>query len=192
MRAVFLDRDGVLSEPVVRDGRPYPPSGLDELTIAPRAQPSLARLKQLGFLLLVVTNQPDVRRGTSTQAEVERINRRLAEELPLDDFFVCYHDDSDRCDCRKPLPGLLLEAASQYAVDLKTSYMVGDRWRDIDAGFAAGCRTILIDRHYNEREPQARPDCIVQSLAEACDWILTQEAARPIEKRPGVREDYPI
>jgi D-glycero-D-manno-heptose 1,7-bisphosphate phosphatase len=142
----------------------------------------LARLKQLGFLLLVVTNQPDVRRGTSTQAEVERINHNLAKKLALDDFFVCYHDDSDRCDCRKPLPGLFLKAASQYAVDLKTSYMVGDRWRDIDAGFAAGCRTILIDRHYDEREPRARPDCIVQSLVEACEWIVTQE------EKPGARD----
>jgi D-glycero-D-manno-heptose 1,7-bisphosphate phosphatase len=171
-RAVFLDRDGVLNEPILRGGRPYPPSGLHELTIAPDAEKALARLKQHGFLLLVVTNQPDVGRGMSTQADVERIHRHLADNLPLDDFFACYHDDSDHCDCRKPLPGLLVKAAAQYGIDLAGSYMVGDRWRDIDAGFVAGCRTILIDRHYNERKSEAKPDCIVETLAEACDWIL--------------------
>jgi D-glycero-D-manno-heptose 1,7-bisphosphate phosphatase len=171
-RAVFLDRDGVLNEPVLRDGRPYPPSGLDELIIVPDADASLARLKRQGFLLVVVTNQPDVRRGTSTQAEVEKINRHLAKNLPLDDFFTCYHDDSDGCDCRKPLPGLFVQAAAKHRIELANSYMVGDRWRDIDAGSAAGCRTILIDRHYNERKPDAKPDCVVASLTQACDWIL--------------------
>ncbi|HMJ60164.1 MAG TPA: HAD family hydrolase [Bryobacteraceae bacterium] len=171
-RAVFLDRDGVLNEPVLRDGRPYPPSGLDELILVPDAEASLARLKQQGFLLLVVTNQPDVRRGTSTQAAVEKINQYLADKLPLDEFFICYHDDSDRCDCRKPLPGLFTKAAAKHGIDLVNSYMIGDRWRDIDAGSAAGCRTILIDRHYHERKPEAEPDCVVESLAQACDWIL--------------------
>lgn len=171
-RAVFLDRDGVLNEPILRDGRPYPPSGLHELTIVPNAETALARLKRHDFLLIVVTNQPDVGRGTATQADVECMNRHLAKHLPLDDFFTCYHDDSDHCDCRKPLPGLLLKAAAQYGIDLANSYMVGDRWRDIDAGSAAGCRTILIDRHYNERKSEAKPDGIVESLVEACDWIL--------------------
>lgn len=171
-RAVFLDRDGVLNEPVLRDGRPYPPSGLNELVIVPHAKASLERLKRQGFFLLVVTNQPDVGRGLSTEAGVEKINQYLAANLPLDDFFTCYHDDSDRCDCRKPLPGLFLRAAAKHGIDLANSYMIGDRWRDIDAGSAAGCRTILIDRHYNERKPEANPDCIVESLPQACDWIL--------------------
>jgi D-glycero-D-manno-heptose 1,7-bisphosphate phosphatase len=171
-RAVFLDRDGVLNEPVLRNGKPYPPSGPDEVIIVPDAAASLVRLKRQGFLLLVVTNQPDVRRGTSTQAAVEKINQSLADNLPLDDFFTCYHDDSDQCDCRKPLPGLFTKAAAKHGVDLANSYMIGDRWRDIDAGSAAGCRTILIDSHYDERKPDAQPDCVVESLAQACDWIL--------------------
>ncbi|HEY3455210.1 MAG TPA: HAD family hydrolase [Bryobacteraceae bacterium] len=170
-RAVFLDRDGVLNEPILRNGRPYPPSGLHELNIVRDAEAVLARLKQCGFLLVVVTNQPDVARGTSTETDVERIHRHLASHLPLDDFFTCYHDDSDHCDCRKPLPGLLVKAAAQYGIDLAKSYMVGDRWRDIDAGFAAGCRTVLIDLHYNEHKSAAKPDCVVKSLTEACDWI---------------------
>ena len=141
------------------------------VTIVPDAETALARLKQCGFLLVVVTNQPDVARGMSTQADVERIHTHLAGYLPLDDFFTCYHDDSDRCDCRKPLPGLLVKAAARHGIDLATSYMVGDRWRDIDAGSAAGCRTVLIDRHYNERKSAAKPDCVVESLAEACEWV---------------------
>jgi D-glycero-D-manno-heptose 1,7-bisphosphate phosphatase len=171
-RAVFLDRDGVLNEPILRDGQPYPPSGLHELTIVPDAAAALARLKHRDFLLIVVTNQPDVGRGTSTEADVERINRHLASYLPLDDFFTCHHDDCDHCDCRKPLPGLLVKAAAKYGIDLAKSYMIGDRWRDIDAGTAAGCKTILIDRHYNERKSAAKPDCVVASLLEACNWIL--------------------
>jgi D-glycero-D-manno-heptose 1,7-bisphosphate phosphatase len=170
-RAVFLDRDGVLNEPVLRDGRPYPPSGLDEIIIVPDVKTSLERLKRQGFLLLVVTNQPDVARGTSSQADVEDINRYLEDYLPLDDFFTCYHDDTDQCDCRKPLPGLFRTAAAKHGIDLASSYMIGDRWRDIDAGFAAGCKTVLIDRHYNERKSEAKPDCVVESLAQACDWI---------------------
>ena len=170
--AVFLDRDGVLNEPVVRDGRPYPPAGVEQLIVVPDAEASLARLKQHGFILIVVTNQPDVQRGTCSLAVVESINKRLAQTLPLDDFFTCYHDDSDHCDCRKPLPGLFIKAAAKHEIDLARSYMIGDRWRDIDAGAAAGCRTILIDRHYDECAPQSKPDYVAQSLSAACDWIL--------------------
>jgi D-glycero-D-manno-heptose 1,7-bisphosphate phosphatase len=173
-RAVFLDRDGVLNEPILRDGRPYPPSGLHELTLVPDAEAALARLKQCGFFLVVVTNQPDVARGTSTRADVERIHRHLASHLPLDDFFTCYHDDSDRCDCRKPLPGLLVKAAARYGIDLARSYMVGDRWRDIEAGQAAGCRTVWIDHGYRERGPSRPPDARVRSIGEAAAWIVEQ------------------
>lgn len=173
-RAVFLDRDGVINESIVRDGKPHPPSSIAETTLVAAARKALRELKRRGFLLLVVTNQPDVRRGTTSRENVEEIHRFLADELPLDDFFVCYHDDSDNCRCRKPKPGLLLEAAGKYDIDVKRSYLVGDRWRDIDAGVAAGCRTILIDRAYNERGPHVRPDFVASSLPEAVNWILDQ------------------
>ncbi len=166
-RAVFLDRDGVLNEVVIRDGRPYPPYSLMELTIYPDVPGSLTRLKQAGFALVVVTNQPDVARGAQTREVVELINARLAAALPLDEFRVCYHDDADDCACRKPLPGLLT-AAPCY--DLPRSFVVGDRWRDVEAGRKAGCRTVFIDRGYTERSPVA--NARVRSLAEAVDWIL--------------------
>lgn len=175
-RAVFLDRDGVVNNAIVREHKPYPPANLQEVVIAAEVEPALRRLKSWGFLLIVATNQPDVSRGSSSKDEVEKIHRFLSHQLPLDDFFVCYHDDGDGCLCRKPLPGLLLGAAFRYDVDLTNSYLIGDRWRDIDAGTAAGCRTILIDRGYKERSPSILPDTRVTSLSEAVAWIATQEA----------------
>jgi D-glycero-D-manno-heptose 1,7-bisphosphate phosphatase len=172
VRAVFLDRDGVLIDAAVRDGKPYPPAGPEEVEIVPDTAPALEQLKAAGFLLLVVTNQPDVARGTQTRAVVESMHERLAAALPIDDLFVCYHDDADGCDCRKPKPGLLLEAAAKHGIDLRRSYLVGDRWRDIDAGHAAGCTPVWIDRGYVERGPSKAPAAQVNSLAAAADWIL--------------------
>jgi len=173
-RAVFLDRDGVLNRIRVEGGRLYPPASAAELQIAAGASRALTSLKEAGFLLIVVTNQPDVARGLQTRAEVENIHAVLQRALPLDDFFVCYHDDADACQCRKPRPGMLLAAAERYAVDLPHSYLVGDRWRDIDAGARAGCTTILIGDGYGEREPEHQPDARVRSLAAAARWILTR------------------
>jgi D-glycero-D-manno-heptose 1,7-bisphosphate phosphatase len=171
-RAVFLDRDGVLNESIVRNGKPYPPASLEELKLFPDASPALARLKGAGFLLVVVTNQPDVARGTQSREIVEAMHARIAVALPIDDFFVCWHDDADGCYCRKPLPGLLHSAANAYEVDIHESFLIGDRWRDIDAGAAAGCHTVLIDREYVERQPQYRPDYCTYSITGAADWIL--------------------
>jgi len=170
-RAVFLDRDGVLTRALVRDGKPFAPATLAEMEIEPEAPAALARLKAAGFLLVVVTNQPDVARGTARREEVEAMHAVLRAALPLDACFVCYHDDADGCICRKPLPGLLIQAAAGHAIDLARSFLIGDRWRDIDAGAAAGCRAILIDRSYRERPPEHAPDAAVDTLTEAVDWI---------------------
>jgi D-glycero-D-manno-heptose 1,7-bisphosphate phosphatase len=172
VRAVFLDRDGVLNEVVVHEGLPYPPASLDELKLVPDAAAALARLKAAGFLLIVVTNQPDVARGTQSRAIVEAMNRAIGAALPLDDFFTCWHDDPDACACRKPKPGLLVEAAARHAIDLRASFLIGDRWRDIDAGAAAGCRTVLIDRGYRDRAPEAPPTHRANSLTDAVNWIV--------------------
>jgi len=171
-KAVFLDRDGVLNQVVVRNRMPYPPANAAELLLAPNAREALQELKAQRFLLLVVTNQPDVAKGITTRPVVEEINRKLASELPLDDVFVCYHQDSDHCDCRKPKPEMILEGARKHNVALAQSFMVGDRWRDVEAGQNAGCRTIFIDGGYEERQPARPPDATVHSLREAVDWIL--------------------
>jgi D-glycero-D-manno-heptose 1,7-bisphosphate phosphatase len=181
-RAVFLDRDGVINEAVVRGGKPYPPSSLSELKITPGTESALRDLKAHGFKLIVVTNQPDVARGLQTQAAVKTINQALAASLPLDDIFVCYHTDESGCDCRKPKPGMLLDAARKHHIDLGSSYLVGDRWRDIDAGHNAGCKTILVDSGYNERTPEFPPDARVGSLREAADWILHQSFKEPVDE----------
>jgi D-sedoheptulose 7-phosphate isomerase len=171
-KAVFLDRDGVLNRAVVKNGKPYPPASEMEIELTPAANNTLQKLKDQGYKLLVVTNQPDVARGTTTRETVEAIHRKLAKDLPIDEFFVCYHTDTDNCDCRKPKAGLLLEGARRHQIDLAASFMVGDRWRDVEAGITAGCKTVLIECQY-DNDPPARPaDANVHSLAEAVDWIL--------------------
>jgi len=170
--AVFLDRDGVLNRTKCRNDRPIPPASLDELEILPGVPEALRELKTAGYALVVVTNQPDVARGLTTLDAVNQLHRFLGERLPIDEFRVCVHDDHDHCDCRKPRPGLLL-ASPQY--DVAKSIMVGDRWRDIDAGRAAGCKTIWVRCDYDERLPE-RPDAVVSSLWEASKVILTDGA----------------
>jgi D-glycero-D-manno-heptose 1,7-bisphosphate phosphatase len=172
--AVFLDRDGVLNEAVIRDGKPYPPDSADEMRIPAGVPAAVERLRAAGLLLIVVTNQPDVARGEQTAEAVARIHDRLRRALPLDDVLSCFHDDTDACSCRKPKPGLILEGARRHGAELSRSFMVGDRWRDIDAGHAAGCRTIWIDCGYRERGPSLPPHATVASLAEAVEWILRQ------------------
>jgi len=173
-RAVFLDRDGVINRAIVRDGRPSPPAGVDHVEVLPGVPQALLRLRAAGYLLIVVTNQPDVARGTQSRAAVEAIHKRLAAELAIDDFLVCYHDDVSACECRKPKPGLLFDAAGEHGIDLDASVMVGDRWRDVEAGRRAGCRTVFVDYGYSEQRPDA-PDVVVSSLEEATTWILSEQ-----------------
>jgi D-glycero-D-manno-heptose 1,7-bisphosphate phosphatase len=170
-RAVFLDRDGVINRAHVREGKPYPPASVAEMEIMPGVAGALARLHAAGFRLIVVTNQPDVARGLQTRAVVEAMHARLQAELPIDEVRVCYHDDAACCACRKPAPGLLLDAARAGPVALAGSVMVGDRWRDIEAGRSAGCRTVFIDYGYAEAL-KGEPDVRVRSLDEAANWIL--------------------
>jgi D-glycero-D-manno-heptose 1,7-bisphosphate phosphatase len=170
-RAVFLDRDGVINAAVVRDGKPYPPADVAAVEILPGVAAALTQLGLAGFVRVVVTNQPDVARGKQTREAIDAIHAHLRRELPLDAIYACFHDDADRCTCRKPAPGMLLDAARDLDLDLPNSFMIGDRWRDIDAGIAAGCRTIFINHHYQERQPTAF-DVELTSLAEAAAWIL--------------------
>ncbi len=171
-RAVFLDRDGVLNQAAVRNGCPFPPQSLGEVTILPGVKAACHKLREAGFLLIAVTNQPDIARGTASPVTVAEINGFLQTELGIHEFRVCAHDDLHRCTCRKPEPGLLFEAAEKWNIDLAASIMVGDRWRDIEAGQRAGCKTAFIDYAYNERRP-IWMDVSVTSLDEASHWILT-------------------
>jgi len=170
-RAVFLDRDGVLNRSVVRAGRPYAPTSLDELELLPGVLEALTDLRTAGFVLVVVTNQPDLATGRIRPEVAEAIHQKLRALLPIDDIKVCGHVDEDDCSCRKPRPGMLFEAARDWSIDLYRSFIVGDRWRDVAAGKAAGCKTIFVDYGYAE-ELADRPDFVVTSLPEAVKIIL--------------------
>lgn len=173
-RAVFLDRDGVINANLERDRRPFAPTKLEEFHFLPGVDLAIRRLKDAGFLIVVVTNQPDVPNGITPRETVEAMHDRIRSDLPVDDIEVCFHKDGDGCDCRKPKPGMLLTAAIKHNIDTKRSWMVGDRWRDIDAGKAAGCSTIFIDYGYVQDQP-VHADKIVASLTEATGYILQSE-----------------
>lgn len=173
--AVFLDRDGVINRVVVRKGMPYPPSHVEEFELYDDVPAGCARLKAANFLLVVITNQPDVGRGTQSREAVEAMNLKMQSALPLlDRIEICYHAGErygEPCDCRKPRPGLILRAVAELNIDPKRSYVIGDRWRDVDCARAAGCRAILIQRGYNESLREAS-DFTVANFDEAVTAVL--------------------
>ena len=170
-RAVFLDRDGVIIRTDVRDGKPYAITAYENLDLLDGVSHAIRRLKEAGYMMIVVSNQPDVAAGKVALDVVEAINADLMETLSLDEIKVCYDSSAP---CYKPEPGMLLEAAQEHDIDLGRSYLVGDRWRDIGAGKAAGCMTVFIDKGYSEQAPE-NPDHVVGSLPEAADLILALE-----------------
>lgn len=172
-KAVFLDRDGVLNEAFVREGKPYPPYTLEEFRILPGVPEALALLKSAGYLLIVATNQPDIANGKQTLELLNKMHEKLSAAGEFDEIKACLHADRENCECRKPKPGMLLEAAKKWNIDLAASFMVGDRWRDIEAGKAAGCKTILIRNEYKEK--QVAGDWVVDSLLEAARVIVGRD-----------------
>lgn len=173
-KAVFLDRDGVINRPIIRDGRPYPPASDLEFEILPGVEAACQALKTAGYLLVVVTNQPDVGRGTLDRGIVDQIHQFMTGRLPIDLVLTCFHAGEkygQPCECRKPRPGMLRQAADQLKIDLSQSYMVGDRWRDIDCGKRAGCKTVFIDWGYTE-DLHELPDHRAADLLDAARIIL--------------------
>jgi D-glycero-D-manno-heptose 1,7-bisphosphate phosphatase len=170
-QAVFLDRDGVINKAIVKNGKPFPPASLDAFEFLPGVKSATLALRKAGFLIVVVTNQPDVATGVQARDVVESMHKKLHDAAICDDIKVCYHTEDDACDCRKPKPGMLLEAAKEWQIDLQRSFMVGDRWRDVAAGKAAGCQTYFIDYQYSEQSAE-KPDAVVASLEEASKLII--------------------
>ncbi|MDP9092735.1 MAG: HAD family hydrolase [Actinomycetota bacterium] len=170
-RAVFLDRDGVLNEAGLRDGGPIPPPSADHLRLLPGVAEACQYLAAAGLVLVVVTNQPDISRGALEPQELERMHRHLRGLVSLDAIYVCPHDDADGCPCRKPRPGLILQAARELDLDLNHSVLVGDRWRDIDAAQRAGVPSVHIK--CNHGEPLRTPaDATFASLYDARETII--------------------
>jgi D-glycero-D-manno-heptose 1,7-bisphosphate phosphatase len=178
-RAVFVDRDGVLNRAVVVDGRPYPPASLERLEVLPGVPDAVAAFRRAGFRVIVVTNQPDVAAGRQSRAVVEAMHHALRSRLGLDDVYACFHTDAHACPCRKPRPGLLLDAARKWSLYLAASFMIGDRWCDVEAGHRAGCQTVWVrGQQYRER-PARDPHWVVGSLLEASRIIC------PLAPAPG-------
>ncbi len=171
--AVFLDRDGVLTIPEFRDGRSFAPLGLEEFSIYPDAPAALQRLDDAGFVLIVATNQPDVGHGRIQPETLEEMNRILYSVFPLQSIEVCPHRQKDGCDCRKPSPGMLIRAAELFSIDLARSFMIGDRASDVEAGKAAGCSSVFVDRKYKFEPLPIGPDYICNNVSQAANWILS-------------------
>ncbi|MCW4117019.1 HAD family hydrolase [Aurantimonas sp. MSK8Z-1] len=172
--AVFLDRDGVVVVPEFRDGRSYAPTTIDAFRLYPDIEEPLRQLKARGYRIVVVTNQPDVGRGVIAAATLAEMHARMTQALPVDEVRVCTHTRADACDCRKPRPGMLLDAARDAGIALADSFMIGDRDSDVAAGRAAGCRTIFIDLGYTAEPAPDQPDWTVASLQQAIAIILSQ------------------
>ena len=170
-RAIFADRDGVLCANMMRDGRPVAPTRLEDFRLLPGVEDSVRALKSAGYLVIVVTNQPDVGTGRTPRAIVEAMHDIIRSTLDVDDIKACFHTNADGCACRKPKPGMILEAAAERAIDLPASFVVGDRWSDVAAGREAGCSTIFVD-YGHEPDTPAKADRVVSSFAEAARVIL--------------------
>jgi len=175
-RAVFLDRDGVINRVVLRDGKPYSPRKIEEFVFNDGIREAVYRLKEAGFKILVVSNQPDLARGEITQDVLDTMTRKLKSKIPIDDVYICPHDDVHQCSCRKPKPGMLIEAATKWDINLATSFFIGDTWKDMGAGRAAGCKTILLDAPYNQ---DVDSDFRVKAISECIDIICKRDKKNP-------------
>lgn len=170
-KAIFLDRDGVINRVILKGDKPFSPRRFGEFGFLDGIKEVLGKFKEVGFINIIITNQPDIARGLIEPEISEKMHKVIRENLPIDDIFVCPHDDIDQCPCRKPEPGMLLEAAKKWDIDLKSSFLIGDQWKDIEAGKSAGCVTILISCPYNKR---ANPDFRVNNLSSAAEIIFAQ------------------
>jgi D-glycero-D-manno-heptose 1,7-bisphosphate phosphatase len=166
--AIFLDRDGVINKALIKNGLPFSPRTINDFEILPGVEKALNLFHDLGFLNIVATNQPDIARCLMSEQILNEMHDLIRLNLVVDDIFVCPHDDSENCSCRKPKPGMILDAAAKWGIDLTNSYFIGDTWKDIHAGRAAGCATVLLECPYNEG---LESDYRVASLFDIIDII---------------------
>ena len=174
-KAIFLDRDGTIN---IDPGYVNDP---DQIVFIRGAKKAVKKLRDNGFLVFIITNQSGVGRGRITMEQLKAVNDKVIKEfkkdnIEIDGVFSCIHTPDDRCDCRKPSPKAVLDIAKQYEIDLGKSYFVGDKLSDVETGLNAGCRTVLLDTNFEstlkKEHNMLRPDCIVENLYEAADWII--------------------
>jgi len=144
-QAVFFERDGILNVARIERQHQVCPLTLDEFRVNEAIAPLLGKLKAGGFLLIATTNQPGLSRGYQSHRELDRMHELLQRKLPLDDILVCPHDETDHCPCHKPKPGLLVEAAFKWHLDLARSFVVSEKWQDAEAARMVGCTSLLVD-----------------------------------------------
>lgn len=168
--AVFLDRDGVLNQSLIREGKPYSPRKVEDLIILDGVKEAISLLHKKGFVTVVVTNQPDVALGHLSSEMLSELHKLISEEIGVQYFYTCKHDDYEDCECRKPKIGLIEKASEDLNLDVSKSFMIGDRWKDIEAGQRAGCKCFFIDNNYSEQRPSL-PFDTVTSLLEAARVI---------------------
>ena len=168
-RAVFIERDSILNE--VRSGpkQQIPPMGLEDFKIISEAAEPLKKLKAVGFVLIATTNQPGLSRGDQSRRELDRMHDMLRRSFPLDDIMLCPHDEADQCPCRKPRPGLLIEAAFKWHLNLDHSFVVSDKWQDAEAARSAGCTSLLVNSPWIK---QVHRDFVLPNLGSIVDKIL--------------------
>ena len=164
-KAIFLDRDGIINRAVVLDRKPYAATRLKEVFVVEGIKDLIKRWHDENYLVIVLSNQPDIANHVVSKSKVDKINNYLKSQVLFDDVFVCPHNDKDNCDCRKPKTGLFMQAVQKYPINFSKSYVIGDRWRDIESGNAVGCKTIFVDYDYNEKKPE-NPDIIVKKVSD--------------------------
>lgn len=168
-QAVIFERDGVLNRVPTNAKNQLQPLRLDDFVLNEDARAPLLQLKDAGFLLIATTNQPNLSRGALPRRELDFMHQILQRRLPLDDILVCPHDEADRCPCRKPKAGLLLEAAFKWHLDLERCFVVSDKWQDASAAHLAGCTSILLKSALNGT---VHHDFIAPNLTVAAEKII--------------------
>ena len=169
-KAIFLDRDGVINKSIIANGKPYAPLLFEDFVFYEDTKKAIVVIQSLDYKTIIVTNQPEINKGNLNHEELKRMNDRIYNELKIDDIFVCEHTSEEDCDCRKPKPGMILNASKKHNIDLSQSFLIGDRYKDIESAHAAGCNSIFIDRKYSEKFPNKQIKS-VSSFYEAAIFI---------------------
>lgn len=168
-KAVFVERDGILNEVQAGPKHPIIPLTLEEFKINPKAKAPLRTLKDAGFVIIVTTNQPGLTRGYQSRRELDLMHDLIRRSFPIDDLFLCGHDEADHCPCRKPRPGLMIEAAFKWHLNLDHSFVISDKWQDAEAARTAGCTSLLLKSPWIG---QGHHDFVLPNLKFIADKII--------------------
>jgi D-glycero-D-manno-heptose 1,7-bisphosphate phosphatase len=170
-RAVFIDRDGIINKAIVVNRKPFSPVDIYEFKILPKAKKALKTFKKLNLMNIIITNQPDIKTGKQLSKDLDKIHNWMMINLDIDEILVCKHDDNDNCNCRKPKTGMIEQAVEKYQINISQSYLIGDRWKDIQCGQKAGCKeNFFVNYNYNETRPKM-PYIVVKSLYECSQYL---------------------